>query len=92
MISVGNERVPTALVSARAGDGRTRCRILRVDLKHMLIVVPLVGRVEMTIMQIVNVTLMQDRHVSTLSAVEMGMLIVSGMAHQKAPLAALNDI
>jgi hypothetical protein len=42
--------------------------------------------------QIVNVTMMQDRHVPTLGSVEMGMLLVSGMAHQKAPLATMNDL
>jgi hypothetical protein len=42
MIAVRNHLVPTALMPARAGHGSTRVRILRVDLKHMLIIVPLV--------------------------------------------------
>ena len=42
MISVRNDLVPTALVSAGTGDGSARGRILCVYLEHMLIVVPLV--------------------------------------------------
>jgi hypothetical protein len=42
MIAVGNERMPTILMPARAGDRSALGGILRIDLKHMLIVMPLV--------------------------------------------------
>jgi hypothetical protein len=41
---------------------------------------------EMIIMQVVDMAVMQNRHVPTLGSVDMGMLIVSSMAHQKTPL------
>jgi hypothetical protein len=42
MISMGHERVPTVLMPARAGDRSALSGILGIDLKHMLIVMPLV--------------------------------------------------
>jgi hypothetical protein len=42
MISVRNHLVPTTLMSARAADRSARGGILRVDVEHMLIIVPLV--------------------------------------------------
>ena len=42
VVSVGNQRVITPLVSARAGDRSTPGGIVRVHFQHMLIVVPLV--------------------------------------------------
>jgi hypothetical protein len=42
MIAMGNERMPTILMPARTGDRSALSGILGIDLKHMLIVMPLV--------------------------------------------------
>ena len=43
-------------------------------------------------MQVIDVTVMHKRYMSTLGSVDMGMLIVNGMTHQNAPLAEMNDV
>ena len=75
--------MPTPLVSARAGN-RCVCRgIVGIDFEHMLIIVPLVGCVEMTVMQVIDMAVMGERHMPTLCTMDMGMLIVNGMVQQK---------
>jgi hypothetical protein len=47
--------------------------------------------VEVTIMQIVGMAAMGNRDMPTMLSMDMGVLIVSGMAHEKTPLRAMND-
>jgi hypothetical protein len=61
MISMGNQGMPAALMSTLAGYWRACGGIPRADFEHMLIIVSLVQRVEMTIMQIIDMTVMNKR-------------------------------
>jgi hypothetical protein len=83
MIAVRNDWVPTAVVSACTGDWCAPGGIVRVHFQHMLIVVPLVWRMEMTIMQIVGMVVMGKRKMPTMFSMGMGVLLVSGMTHHK---------
>jgi hypothetical protein len=90
MIAVGNERMPTILMPARAGDRRALGGILRSDLKHMLIVMPLVRGVKVPFMQVIDMILMGKRNMPTMLSMDVGMLIVNGMAHMNAPFKAVD--
>jgi hypothetical protein len=90
MIAVGNERMPTILMPARAGDRSALGGILRIDLKHMLIVMPLVWGVKVPFMQVIDMILMGKRNMPTMLSMDVGMLIVNGMAHMNAPFKAVD--
>jgi hypothetical protein len=83
VVSVRNQRVTTPLVSTRAGDRSAPGGIARVHFQHMFIVVPLVQRMEVTIVQIVCMAVMGKRKMPTMLSMDMGMLLVSGMVHQQ---------
>ena len=89
---MGNLLMPTTLVSARAGD-RCVCRgIVCIYFEHMLIIVPLVRCVEMTVMHVIDMAVMGERHMPTLCTMDMGMLIVNGMVQQKTPFHKWNHL
>lgn len=90
MISMGHERMPTILMPARAGDRSARSGILGIDLKHMLIIMPLVRGVKMTIMQVIDMILMGKCHMSAMLSMNMGMVIVNGMVHIHIPFKAIH--
>lgn len=81
MIPMGHERMPTILMPARAGDRSALRGILGIDLKHMLIIMPLVHGVKMTIMQVIDMPIMHKRNMSTMLSMNMGMVIVNRMTH-----------
>jgi hypothetical protein len=83
MIAVRNKWVPTALVSACTGDWSALGGIMCVHFQHMFIIMSLVQRMEVAIMQIVGMAVMRKRDVPTMLSMDVGMLFVSGMAHQK---------
>ena len=85
MISMGNERVSAALMSARTRDRSARHGIVGIHFKHMLIVMPLVRRMEVTIVQVIDMTIMGKRRMPTMLSMHMGVLLVCCMAHNNVP-------
>lgn len=86
VISMGNDGMVAALVSARASNRCTSGGILRGHFEHMFIIMPLVGGMQMSIVQVIDMVVMDQRQVPTLRSMSMRVLIVDGMTHQETPL------
>jgi len=58
VIAMGNYRMSATLVSARAGNRCTGGGILCGDFEHMLVIMSLVRRVQMPIVQVIDMAVM----------------------------------
>lgn len=88
MVTMRDRFMPTAFSMNVAGimsrAGVIRCALVRVgftDLKHVLVNVALVQRMQVAIVEIVDVTIVQDCGVTTAGAMRMIMIFVNRVTH-----------
>jgi hypothetical protein len=70
-----------ALMTAGACDGRTFCRVLGAHRNGMLIIVALVLRVQMTLVQVIGVTVVLHAWVAAALVVDMRMIAMGFVTH-----------
>src|SRR5579871_402855 len=81
MIPVRHLLVTAALVLARAGRRRTVVGIRRAHFQDMLIVVSVVGGVQATVVQVIDMAVMTDAGVATVFAVDVLVIVVGFVCH-----------
>ncbi len=85
MISMRNPRVPAINMIASALHRRTGSRMLLTDRDHMIIIMLFMREVQMSIVQVISMSLMFDGDMSTISAVRMDMFCMYDMFHSSFP-------
>lgn len=85
VIAVRNQWMPAPIVPALACDRRAPRRIFGAHGNHMLVIVILVWMMEVSIVEIVYVSIVKNTQMPAMLAVNVGMRIVDGMGHRKPP-------
>jgi hypothetical protein len=81
MVAVGHKRVAATLMAALAGNRNTGCRIRLAHTDDMLVIMPIVGVMQMPIVQIIDVAVVENAHVAAMLAVDMRVFCVDVMGH-----------
>lgn len=79
VIAVRHALVPASVVPALAGDGGAGVRVGRVDGDHVLVVVAIVFGVQVPVVQVVDVSVVQDTGVAAVCAVHVRMVGMNGV-------------
>jgi hypothetical protein len=82
VITMGDSLVATCVMPTSTTRWGTTIRVLATHGNDMFIVMPFMRRVEMTFMQVVNMTIMLDCCMAAMFVVNMGMVRVNVMTHQ----------
>ena len=81
VITMWNSLMPTFAMSTRTTRRSTIIRILATHEDDMFIIVSFMGRVQMTLMQVVEMIVMLDCCMPTMLTVDMGMFRMNVMTH-----------
>jgi hypothetical protein len=81
MIAMWNGLMSTFIMSTCTTRGSTTIRILATHENDMFIIVPFMERVQMTIMQVIEMVVMLDCRMSTMLTMDMGVLCMNVMTH-----------
>jgi hypothetical protein len=82
VITMWNSLMSTFAVSTCTTRRSTTIRILATHENDMFIIVPLMGRVQMSIMQVVEMIIMLNCHMPTMLTVDMGVFCMNVMTHK----------
>lgn len=85
VVTVRNQRMLAAVVTALACDRRAPIGVLGAHSDHVLVVVSLMGVVQMSIVKIVDVSIVKNAQMPAVFVMNVGMRIVNGMSHGKPP-------
>jgi hypothetical protein len=81
VISMGNGVMSTCVMATCTTRRSTTIGILAIHGDHMLVIVPFMGRVEMTVMQVIDMTVMLNCCMPAMLAVNMGVVRMDVMTH-----------
>jgi hypothetical protein len=81
VISMGNGIMPTCVVSTCTICWSTTIGILAIHGDDMFVIVPFMGRVEMTVMQVIDMIAMLNCCMPTMLIVDMGVFCMNVMTH-----------